>query len=205
MIQSFVPEETAMPAFYDSLPEGYAAVRVIDAKDKKTALLFTLFSLILTVLPLLPVLLLADWKALDASRLIAYYLVLLAGLISYIILHELTHGAAYKLLTHRKLTYGFTLTVAFCGVPDIFVSRRTALISLVAPLTLWSLVLLPLTVVFFFLDTGWFLVCGILFAVHFGGCVGDMYDTLLLLFRYRDRRLLMCDTGPKQTFYLPAD
>ena len=44
---------------------------------------------------------------------------------------------------------------------------------------------------------------GILFAIHFGGCIGDLYMTALLLFRYKDPRTLMNDTGPKQTIYLP--
>ena len=40
-----------------------------------------------------------------------------------------------------------------------------------------------------------------LLATHLGGCVGDLYDTGLYLFRFRDPDTLMQDTGPKQTFY----
>ena len=42
---------------------------------------------------------------------------------------------------------------------------------------------------------------GFLLATHMGGCVGDLYDTGLYLFRFRDPTTLMQDTGPKQTFY----
>ncbi|MBR5044032.1 MAG: hypothetical protein IKX66_01680, partial [Clostridia bacterium] len=44
----------------------------------------------------------------------------------------------------------------------------------------------------------------VLFAFHFGGCVGDLYDTVLLLFRLKGK-LLMRDTGPMQTFYILSD
>ena len=52
--------------------------------------------------------------------------VFLVSLVLYLVLHELVHGAVYKALTHQKLTFGFTLTVAFCGVPDVYTSRKTA-------------------------------------------------------------------------------
>ena len=38
--------------------------------------------------------------------------------------------------------------------------------------------------------------------IHIGGCVGDLYDAALYLFRFRDPLTLMRDTGPKQSFYL---
>ena len=57
-------------------------------------------------------------------------LVFFLMLVLYILLHELVHGAAYKLLTGRKLTFGLTLSVAYCGVPDIFVYRNAALAAL---------------------------------------------------------------------------
>ena len=42
----------------------------------------------------------------------------------------------------------------------------------------------------------------VLFGIHFGGCVGDLYDTLVYLFKYKSPDTLMNDTGPKQTFYV---
>ena len=40
----------------------------------------------------------------------------------------------------------------------------------------------------------------VLFALHFGGCVGDLHATYLLLFKFKGD-ILMKDTGPKQTYY----
>ena len=41
-----------------------------------------------------------------------------------------------------------------------------------------------------------------MFAMHFGGCVGDLWVAYYLLFKHRDKKILVNDTGPKQTFYI---
>ncbi len=197
-----------MENYYKTLPEGYRAVKVVDAKgDKKVSIIFTLMSFVLAVLAAVPIFMAADMDAVfevkRGSQILVPYLVMLVGMIVYIILHELTHGVAYKALTHQKLTYGFTLTVAFCGVPDIYTSRRTALIALAAPFVTFSVILIPLTIVMHSVSMVYYVVFGILFAIHFGGCVGDLYMMYLLFFKYKDPRTLMNDTGPKQTIYLP--
>ncbi len=197
-----------MENYYETLPEGYRAVKVVDAKgDKKFSVIFTVMSMVLTVMAAVPIFLAADMAAvrdaMGSSRILVPYIVMLVGMIVYIILHELTHGIAYKALTHQKLTYGFTLTVAFCGVPDVYTSRRTALIALAAPFVTFSVLLIPLTIVMHSVSMVYYLAFGIIFAIHFGGCVGDLYMMYLLLFKYKDPRTLMNDTGPKQTIYIP--
>ena len=119
------------------------------------------------------------------------------GILVYLVLHELTHGIVYHLMTGEKLRFGLSWSCAWCGVPDIYVTRRTALCALLAPFVLFSAVFIALIC----LCSGLAAATAILlFAVHFGGCAGDLYDTLLLLFRLRGD-ILMRDTGPKQTFY----
>ena len=73
------------------------------------------------------------------------------------------------------------------------------LISLLAPFTVFTLVfggavlLLP--------DAWDKIYASFLLAAHIGSCAGDLYDTLLFLFRFRDPATLMNDTGPKQTIF----
>lgn len=196
-----------MVSYYKDLPENYKEVFHIDAKSKKVGIAFTVVSLVITVASLLVIGLLTDLSSIadavkEGSILIPYF-VLLAGLFLYIVLHELVHGAAYKALTHQKLTFGITLTVAFCGVPDIYTSRKTALIALTAPLVVFSIVFLALMTGFRTSNLVYFAVFSILFSIHLGGCVGDIYMTLLLATRFRNPELLMRDTGPAQTLYLP--
>lgn len=196
-----------MVSYYKDLPENYKEVFHIDAKSKKVGFVFTVVSLVITVASLLVIGLLTDLSsianAVKEGSILIPYLVLLAGLFLYIVLHELVHGAAYKALTHQKLTFGMTLTVAFCGVPDIYTSRKTALIALTAPLVVFSIVFLALMACFRTSNPVYFAIFSILFSIHLGGCVGDIYVTILLMTKYRNPELLMRDTGPAQTFYLP--
>lgn len=196
-----------MVNYYTDLPAGYREVFHIDAKSKKVGIAFTVVSFVITVASLLVIGLLTDLSsitnAVKEGSILIPYLVLLAGLFLYIVLHELVHGAAYKALTHQKLTFGITLTVAFCGVPDIYTSRKTALIALTAPLVVFSIVFLALMAGFRTSNPVYFAVFSILFSIHLGGCVGDIYMTLLLATRFRNPELLMRDTGPAQTLYLP--
>lgn len=196
-----------MVNYYNDLPAGYREVFHIDAKSKKVGFALTAVSLVITVASLLVIGLLTDLSSIaDAVKegsILIPYLVLMVCLLSYIVLHELVHGAAYKALTYQKLTFGITLTVAFCGVPDIYTSRKTALIALTAPLVVFSIVFLALMTGFRTSNPVYFAVFSILFSIHLGGCVGDIYMTLLLATRFRNPELLMRDTGPAQTLYLP--
>lgn len=197
-----------MEAFYKELPDNYEMVFKVDANGKKTILLLTLGNLLITAVFLALVIALPFiYTPASATPRLApdiYLFMFAILLILYIILHELTHGAAYKILTHEKLTFGITLTCAFCGVPDIYVSRRTSIIALCAPLVVFSIIFVALSIGMYFYDYYLFYVFGGLFAFHIGGCVGDIYDLVLLNGRFKDDRILVKDTGPVQMFYLPV-
>lgn len=183
------------------LPQGYESVLTIDATDKKFALRMNLAALI----PMVPAMLLA-WHMIWNTP-VAYFpqkmLGFFAAMLLYVVLHELVHGAAYRVLTHRKLTFGLKLTCAYCGVPDIYCYRRTALISLLAPFTVFTILFAALAV---FLGDTMLRACAvILLGMHLGGCSGDLYDSWLYLTRFRDPLTLMRDTGPAQTFYVKGE
>lgn len=195
-----------MKRFETELPEGYREVFCIDAKSKKTGLIMNGIALVLFVLVLLPFALTFDParipELVNSRGLLTMYLIFLLGMVVYMVLHELTHGAAYKILTKQKLTFGLTWSAAFCGVPQIYCYRTVMLISILAPFVVFTAVLLPLTLAF----SGYTAVYAglvLLFCAHVAGCVGDLYGTVLMIFRFRNSDLLVNDTGPKQTFYLP--
>ena len=190
-----------MKHFEKELPAGYAEAYTIDAADKKIGLKLNLIGGVgMVVLIALFALIIRPGKILEGMS-ISRYLILMGAMLIYLVLHELTHGAAYKLLTGQKLTFGFTATVAYCGVPDIYVYRKASMISLLAPFCVFNLVFGGAALL---LQDPWDkMIAAILLAIHIGGCVGDLYDTGLYLLRFRDPRTLMRDTGPKQTFYLP--
>ena len=189
--------------FETSLPEGYAPVFTIDAKKKKTGVLLNLAGLLLTAAVFGASALLIRPRDFLENFIPAKWSAVVAAMLAYVVLHELTHGAAYKILTKQKLTFGLSLTVAFCGVPQIYVYRRTALISLLAPFTVFTLVFGGAVLL---LPEAWDkLYASLLLASHIGGCVGDLYDTALFLFRFRDPATLMNDTGPKQTIFMKCN
>lgn len=192
-----------MKNWESELPPGYREAMVIDAKnDQKlirgmgtaSLLLFGLFLWIGIA---------TQWHGMreqaPSTRMAFAFFV---SLIAYIVLHELVHGAAYKALTGQKLTFGLTLTVAFCGVPEIYVYRRASLISVLAPFVVFTVLSAALLL---FAANPWIRFYTFCFlGLHIGGCSGDLYNTWLYLTKFKDPRTLTRDTGPIQTFYVPV-
>lgn len=182
------------------LPEGYKAIYTVDATTKKFTIVMNLVALaLMAVIIVPPALVIRPWDNPESISMISL-LWFIAAMFAYIVLHELVHGAAYKLTTGQKLSFGFTASVAYCGVPDIYVYRKASLIALLAPFVVFSIVFGAATAIISNpVDK---FMCFVLFAIHISGCVGDLYDSLLYLFKFRDPATLMRDTGPVQTFYL---
>ena len=184
------------------LPTGYRESLVIDAKNYKRLLLR--MNLAALVAPVLFLCVGFVWLCRQEAA-VEYTLwrswAFMLALVLYIVLHELVHGAAYKALTGQKLTFGLTLTVAFCGVPQIYVYRKAALIAVLAPFVVFTIV--------FGLAAGLLrnvwdqFYAFTLLGLHIGGCTGDLYNTWLYLTRFKDTRTLTRDTGPIQMFYVP--
>lgn len=189
--------------FAVELPTEYEQVYYLNAKNTKTGIIFSVASFVIAVAIIVPAVVFGiDFGISPPETEVLIALgVMLVSFIAYMVLHELTHGAAYKLLTGRKLTFGLSWSCAYCGVPDIYVNRKTALIALLSPFVLFSAIFTALTVWTFFVSKVWYFVCVCLLGVHVGGCCGDLYVTFLLLFKLRSKSLLMRDTGPEQYFY----
>lgn len=192
--------------FERELPEGYRHVKTIDAKNHKVGLILNLIALIPAITSVVvayfitgkPKLLTGDVNLWENS--ISLY-VFAALLPIYLFLHELLHGAVYKFFTREKLTFGLSLTVAFCGVPKIYVYRKPALAATLAPFV----VFLPIFLALCFLLPAPLMktLAALLLGLHVGGCVGDLWVGGLLIFKFRDDRTLIKDDGPKQTFFVP--
>ena len=189
--------------YEETLPDNYEEVLTIDCADKKTMTKINVLCVILTV----AVLVISSAIILSGSRAglspvpISHFMIFAAAAIAYIFLHELTHGAVYRMMTGQKLTYGFKFPVAYCGVPDIYVYRKTAMLSLLAPFIIFTAVFLAAMVLpEHTMDR---LLGAVLLATHVGGCAGDLYDAYVFMTRLKDEKTLMRDFGPKQVFYLP--
>lgn len=190
-----------MNNYYSELPKNYVEDKVVDAKSTSFGIYMNIFAMILMALVLVPF---YFWKIKDveynSNEILLMLIVFLVAYVAYMVAHELTHGVAYKILTRQKLSFGFSWSCAYCGVPKGYVNKKTALISLLAPFIVHSIWMLIL--IFVLPKSIWTSMLILLFACHFGGCLGDYYDTYLLVFKYRGKKVLMNDTGPKQTFYI---
>lgn len=197
-----------MKHYEAELPEGYVLSEHINANNKIFVLVMNIIAFAVTaaITALAFVLLGAQGREIgfDLTKLSLGMIVFAGAMFLYIVLHELTHGAAYKALTGQKLTFGLTLYVAFCGVPSIYVRRGASLVALTSPLILFTLVLGGLSALMWFIEPLYFILSALLFGLHLGGCSGDIYMTALLLFKYRDGDILIRDTGPEQFIYTKA-
>ena len=188
--------------YFDELPEDYEEVYTIDAKNKKTIIIFNVIALLIMIAVIIPVIIYAKAFFDENENLFEMLLpiiLVLPSMFIYIVLHELTHGLFYKIFTHEKLTFGLTMTVAYCGVPNLYVKKWPAFLTTLAPFLIWNLIFgLPL---FFVKGYQYILFFGLLFSMHVSGCIGDLIVGGLLLFKFRGSDYLINDTGPKQTFY----
>lgn len=194
------------------LPLNYKQVFYINDKDAKFGIISNLIALLICAIVLALAILFLHLKSdfsfekitEDPIQFFMPLHVLLVAMIAYIVLHELTHGVAYKLLTGEKLTFGLTWSCAFCGVPHVYTYRKTALIAVISPFALFTLIFIPLLIVLYNISPIYYLVTAFLFGCHLGGCSGDLYVLILLATKFKNKKTLMKDTGPEQYFYIPT-
>jgi hypothetical protein len=217
MIIRFTPKRkiamktTKEQNFERELPAGYKQALYINAKNAKFGIIFNLIALaVLAVVMVLAFLSLhaggklsVEILDMEYPQLLIAYGVFFGTMIGYVILHELVHGIAYKGLTGEKQTFGLSWSCAFCGVPHIYTYRKTALISVIAPFAVFTLLMLPILVMLYFVSPLYFLIVAFIFGLHAGGCSGDLYVLYLLTVKFKDKKVLMRDTGPEQFFYVP--
>ena len=176
--------------FEKELPEGYKQALYINAKSVKMGLLMNFIALI--VLIIVMVLAFLSLKLYDQPLMkklnnddVEYDIsfispfIFLFSMIAYIVLHELVHGIAYKKLTNEKLTFGLSWSCAFCGVPNIYTYRKTAIISVLAPFVFFSIVFIIILVILYFVNPIYYLMAAFIFGLHVGGCSGDLYVYIL--------------------------
>ena len=195
-----------MKSYVKELPCDYREAFHINAKNKTTGIKFNLAAFIILgiVMGVGCLFLIGQDKSysLNLVEIMLLYGAFIIAMIMYIILHELVHGIAYKLMTRKKLTFGIGWSCAFCGVPDIYVYRRVAIIALIAPLITFTVLLLPLTILLYFVHPVYYIASLYILGMHLGGCVGDGYMTYLFIFRYKKPDTLIRDKGPEQYIYI---
>lgn len=186
---------------FPELPDGYNEIFSINLqKDKKAALkvngLALGIALILCIVGhfIVPISALFDFNQ-GLGIYIIRFLVLLAGVIVYMLLHELVHGITMKHFGAQKIKYGFTGMYAFAGCADFFCKKPYIIIAL-APVVVWGLVLLIINC---FVSGPWFWVVYFIQVNNISGAAGDIYVTYK--FSKMPEDILVRDVGVSMTVY----
>ena len=202
-----------MRNYENDLPNGYSLAMHIDATKPKFGIIFNLIAFIVCIIVMIcafipltlnDVSIIDAWTSDNLFEMLLPLVVVVISMCLYMVLHELVHGLAYKLLTRQKLTFGMSWSCAFCGVPEIYTYRKTALISVSLPLIVFSVVLCITTALLYFVSPIYYVISAFIFGLHLGGCSGDIY-VIFLLIKFKSPKTLMRDTGPQQYFYLPTE
>lgn len=192
--------------FEAELPRGYKEAFRLNAKNKETIIMLSLVSFAVTAVAFLIMLIPIFKSGIDLSVIapgafFLFYGIFIISMLLYIVLHELTHGAVYKVMTGEKLTFGITPAAAFCGVPNIYTYRRCALTAILAPLVVFTVIIGAVVLFLSFINPLYYIGFSFIFALHLGGCIGDGYLGYLFITRFKDNDILMKDTGPEQIIY----
>jgi hypothetical protein len=188
-----------MPRNGAELPDTYRSQRTYDLKkDRRLAFavqaifglvaLFALGSALLWSLPIQ-----------SSLTPVLAIIVTLVACLTYMALHEGTHGVVLYALTRVKPTY--TLRFPFLTTGNhAFLTRRSAVIVALAPAVVWGVVLLLAWAV---LPEDYRLTAYVLLALNLAGSAGDFVEVYLVSKQPRDA--LVQDDGHKLHIFVPHD
>lgn len=186
---------------YAALPQGYChtPAATIDLVHNKKQFwivngLSVVLCVIMLILPFLWGRSLRDFVGEGPLPALLLRLVVVAGLLAYIALHELTHGAVMK-ACGASVRYGYKVVYAYAGSYAYF-TRSAYFVIALAPVVLWGIVFAVLTAC---LPEHWFWVGWLWQLMNVSGAAGDFYCTCRILRAPRDT--LVQDTGTAMTFY----
>jgi len=184
-----------------TLPEGYREIYSIDLqRDRKAAVSVNLAALVITAVMAVPVHFIIPVSSLFAREgsLTEYLIriaIFIAGLVVYMVLHELVHGIAMKHYGAKKVRYGFTGMYAFAACDEFFYRKPYIVIAL-APIVVWGIVLAVINV---FVPRDYFWLVYIIQICNISGAAGDLYVSAK--FSRLPKDILVRDSGVGMTVY----
>lgn len=178
-----------------TLPDDYhESFRVDLQKDTKLAVWVNVLCLLLCVPFLVAGFLWSPPSLFDGG--LGSLILLIAGMVVYMVLHELVHGVFMRLFSGVRPHYGFTGLYAYAGSHAYFDRRHYFIIAL-APVVIWGVVLAVLCAATW--GTCWFWSVYLIEILNISGAAGDYYVTWRFLKEPAD--ILIQDTGVAMTVY----
>ena len=182
-----------------TLPENYQPHSTIDLeKNKKQYSIVNGLSMVLAAATALPMWLLAPESAPFMPGL-SGLLVVMAGFIAYIILHEAVHGVCFWYFSKEKPHFGWKSVYAYAA-SDCYYRKGPYLIIALAPVVLWGVVLALLAAL---LPAEWYWPVQLIQLMNISGAAGDLYVTCLFLRMPKD--IWVIDAGINMQVFAPAE
>lgn len=180
------------------LPAGYREIRRVDLlQNRREAVLVNGIALaIMAVMVAVGFLICPPFSELELSfSKFLNVVLMLAGIVVYMALHEIVHGVFMMAFSGRRPHYGYTGFYAYAGSDALF--RRTQyLIIAFAPVVILGAVIAVLNVAFY--ETAfWYLY--IIQIVNLSGAAGDLYVGVLIARSCED--VMVRDAGTDMSFY----
>lgn len=158
------------------LPERYRMLQTIDLeKNKRQMIIVNVLAVIVALAVLVPVILWAPEGAAFADDL-PEVIVLFAGVLAYVILHEAVHGVCFWAFSGEKPRFGWKSAYAYAA-SDAYYPKWPYLTIALAPVVLWGVVLGVLAAL---LPAQWYWPVQIIQVMNLSGAAGDLYVTWLL-------------------------
>lgn len=182
------------------VPEGYREVRRVDLmRNRKEAVLVNLIALIITgaMIALGFVICPSFMEFRFGIDTVFGIIMMFAGIVIYMVLHEVIHGVFMKAFSGVKPRYGFTGLYAYAGSEALF-CRKHYLVIAFAPVVILGFMLAVLTIAFYETAFWYFYIIQI---VNISGAAGDFYVGTLIARAKND--ILVRDAGTDMSFYSP--
>ncbi len=186
---------------YQELPDGYDEVMRIDLqKDRKASIAVNVLAgMVMVAVLAVGAIIVPAGEILDldfGSGLLLRFAVMILGMLVYMVLHEMTHGAVMKAVGARKVRFGFTGMYAYAGSLEDYFDKGSYRLTALAPVVVWGIIFGVLAVV---VPASWFWVIWFLQAANIGGSMGDVYVTAKLW--KKPASILVRDTGVDMTVF----
>lgn len=182
------------------LPEGYRAAETLDLqKNRKQMLIVNGLAFLIFAIMYIPVSVrfpLNAWmEQFSRKEIIWLSVIMLAGVVLYLVGHELTHGIVMKLRGGSEVKYGFTGLYAFAGSEADYFDKTSYIMIALAPVVVWGILFTVLLVLF----PKWFWLIYFWQMINVGGAAGDFYVTGKTI--RMPETVLVKDTGVSMTFF----
>ncbi len=186
------------------LPENYKQKYKLDLKESRHVVILNIISLVAVVAMILimnafiPINSIVS-KHSSMNSVLLKVVVIAAGFLTYIVLHEGVHGLMMKIFGAKNIKFGFKSMYFYAGSNEYF-SKGVYILTALAPVVVWGIVLVGVN---FIVPYDWIWVVYFLQIINISSSCGDLYVAFNFVRFNKD--VLIQDAGTNMVVYLNQD